>query len=102
MIFDTINNRLISANFALVSAAVETLSIRIDCVTGYSLSLASGADADLIIEAKQSAALTYTNIELTPIDLGTWNGTRQTFIIRITAPTVTGISRKNLNFKVSR
>lgn len=104
MIYSTANNRLISANFALRSAAVELLTIKIDCLTGYSLSLVSGADADLTIEAKNSgvAAAVYTNIGTTPIDLSVWNGTRQTFIVRLTPQTAAAASRKIVSFRVGR
>lgn len=102
MIYTTDDNRLFSANFALVSGVVDFLTIKIDCVTGYSLSVAEGAGVDWIIEAKQSAAVAYTNIGTTPIDLGAWNGTRQTFIIRLTAQTTAAAERKLISFRVGR
>ncbi len=102
MIYSTADNRLFSANFALALGVPDFLTIKVDCLTGYSLSLAEGADADLTVEAKQESAAAYTSIGTTPIDLSEWNGTRQSFIIRLTAQTAAAEERKLLSFRVGR
>jgi hypothetical protein len=50
--------------------------------------LRSETVSDLTVEARLSGTSTWINIETTPIDLTTWNGSRQNFEIRLTADNV--------------
>jgi hypothetical protein len=61
-------------------------SILVQCFTGTQLS--GNVVADFVVEARHGAGGGWTNIETTPIALDTWNGTTQTFQVRITAPSV--------------
>lgn len=85
MIYDTSNNPLYSTSLTIKGdAGVATASVRVDCATGRRL---TGSTVDLLtVEAKHSASAIWTDIEAGAIDLGTWNGTRQTFQIRLTGP----------------
>ncbi len=102
MIYSTEDNRLFSSNFALEMGKVDFLTIKIDCESGYTFSLSEGADADLAVEAKQEGAMEYTNIGIMPIDLSQWDGTRQTFVVRLTTQEVVLTERKKISFRVGR
>ena len=78
--YDTDGNRVEAGNISLDPSDTKTATVQIGCNTGYYLS--GHAVADVIVEAKHSAAGGWTNIETTPIDLGTWNRSIETFQIR--------------------
>ncbi len=99
MIYDTSNNRILAANVSVESAGVVLASIKVACNTGYQL--AGVPVADVVCEAKHSAGA-YSNIETTPIDLGTWNGTTQTFNLRFTAASTSINLRRSLPLVVRR
>jgi hypothetical protein len=100
MIYDTDGNGLLSANFAIRSGEVVTGSFQVDCASGWQIS--GEAVADVTVELKHSAAGGYTNIETTPIALGTWDGTVQTFNFRMTAGTITSATTRAFKFTVAR
>lgn len=97
---DTNNDGLLSVNFAMRSAEVVTASVLIDCVTGFSLF--GQSVSDIAVEARQGVSGAFTNIETTPIDLGTWNGTRQLFHVRLTAGSIVAYTRRTFTLTVRR
>src|SRR6478672_3851398 len=99
-IYDTDDNVIYSSEFALRSGEQATATIHIDCVSGFQLS--GEAVADVTVEARHGSAGGYTDIETTPIDLGTWDGTSQTFEIRFTAGTITTPLTRAFQLRVSR
>lgn len=78
--YDTNGKKIPGAAISLSPSDTKTASVQIGCNTGYYLS--GHAVADVIVEAKHSAAGGWTNIETTPIDLSTWNRSIETFQIR--------------------
>ena len=64
------------------SSATVTQEIEIDCVDGHTFSLETGAVAGCVVEFKQDAEVSYTDIEATPYDLSPFAGTTETFQIR--------------------
>jgi hypothetical protein len=99
-IYDLDDEVIYSSAFALRSGETATATIQIDCVTGWRLS--GEVVAGVTIEARHGSAGGWTDIETTPIDLSTWNGSRETFEIRFTAGTITSFSRKSFTLTVSR
>lgn len=87
MIYDLDNNPIFSAALSVPSADSIVLQIRIDCMTGYEFY--ADTVANLAAEGQKEGDVSWTNIETTPIDLSPWNGTRQTFNVRLTAAAVT-------------
>jgi hypothetical protein len=99
MIFDTDDNRILSANVSVEQGEEVTGSFKVECNTGYQLS--GVAVTDCTCEVKHSAGA-YVNIETTPIDLGTWDGTTQTFNFRFTADASAINKRRYLPVTVER
>lgn len=100
MIFDTADNPISSFSMSIESAAVQTLTLRIECRTSYFLSCETVAD--LAVEGRKAGDVTWINLETTPIDLSAYNGTRQNFEIRLTAASVAAIQRRDFSIRVSR
>ncbi len=98
MIYDNSGEPILSAAFSMSSSEVKTATIQIDCVAGQYLR--GESVAGLTVEAKHNAAGGWTNIETTPISLGTWDGNKETFQVRFTAPSVTEYSRKSFTLTV--
>ena len=98
MIYDTAGNEILSAAFSMSSADVKTATIQIDCTAGQYLR--GEAVSGLTVEAKQEDAVSWTNIETTPIDLATWDGTTETFLVRFTAPSIAEYTRKTFRLSV--
>lgn len=92
MIYDTDDNRLLSSAVDIEQGQVVEGSFRVACETGWVI--AGSPVSDVICEVKHSAGA-YVDIETTTIDLGTWNGTTQTFNYRLTAA-ASGIYRERL------
>lgn len=86
MIYDTDDNRILSTAFSVRSGDTETVTIKIDCLTGYQLS--GQAVADAVVEARHDGD-SFVNIETTPISLTPWDGDREIFEVRVTAGTIT-------------
>jgi hypothetical protein len=100
MIYDTDDNPISSYSMSVSSGAAPVLQIRADCKTGYSLSCETVAD--LAVEARKLGDTVWINIETTPISLAAYDGTRQTFEIRMTAAVVTAIQTRNFKIRVAR
>ena len=69
------------------SAVVKEVDIR--CLDGYELSCDSVSN--LTVEAKHDADVGYTNIETTPIDVSAFAGSDETFQLRFTPTSTTGV-----------
>jgi|GEM_PF-4573093 len=98
MIYDLNGNPISSFTTAIDSGAVQVYTIRIDCRTGYSLF--ADAVASLTVEAKRTADADYTDIEASPIDLSAWDGTTQEFQVRLTAASVSAVTRRAFSLRV--
>lgn len=92
MIYDTSGDPLLSASLGLTSSESRTVEFKLDCKSGFELSC--GSVSGLVVEARRGTSGGWTDIETTPIDLGTWDGTVQTFQVRVTAPSVASRDRK--------
>lgn len=87
MIHDMNGVRILEARFEVASDDAETGSVLIECHAGMFL---SGETVEgLTVEARAAGEPSWTDIETTPIDLSTWDGTMQEFEVRVTAPAVT-------------
>jgi hypothetical protein len=86
MIRDT-NGPLDTITLALESGQNRVYTITIDCFTGHELS--GEVVGDIAVEARHGIVGAYTDIETTPIDLSPYNGSTETFQIRVTAGTIT-------------
>lgn len=95
MIFDLNNNRIFSGGIALESEEAKILSVRLDCRTGYVLS----AESPMTVEARLAGDTPWVDIKTSPISLTTWNGTRQTFEIRVTAGSTTTRERHEVRIR---
>lgn len=71
------------------SGSAVVVNVQIDCHDGYELSCDSVSN--LTVEAKHSGDVGYTNIETTPIDLSSYAGSRETFNLRFTPSSTTGV-----------
>jgi len=91
MIYDLSDNPITSFRFALVSAGVATLSVKIDCKTDYRLTC--DVTANITVEGRKSGDVSWVNLESSFIDLSPYNGTRQTFEIRLTGASVLARTR---------
>lgn len=100
MIYDTEDNPISSYTMSVYSGAAPVLQVRADCRAGYELSCETVAD--LAVEARKLGDTDWINIETTPIDLAEYEGTRQTFEIRLTAGVVSAILTKNFKIRVAR
>jgi len=101
MIYDLDNNVILSSpNIALHSGESTICSVLIDCETGFSLF--GQAVADMSVEARHGVSGSWTNLETTPIDLGTWNGSREVFQIQLTAGAISTFERQAFPVKVRR
>lgn len=98
-IFDLDDNPISSFAMAIDSAGVATLQIRVECRTGYKLRCETVAD--LAVEAKRHVDSSYINLETTPIDLSAYDGSRQNFDVRLTASTVSVLTRENFKITVA-
>lgn len=85
---DDIQEDTLAANLTASGSAVVQ-NVKIDCFDGHELSCDSVAN--LTVEAKHSGDVGYTNIETTPIDLSSYDGTQQTFNLRFTPTSTTGV-----------
>jgi hypothetical protein len=99
MIYDTDGNRILSTALDVRSGEDEIITLKIDCLTGWQLS--GEAVADVAVEARHQGDA-YVNIETTPISLTPWNGTLQTFEIRLTAGTITTALTRSFTLSVGR
>ena len=100
MIYNTAGVQILSSTFAVRNLTDESLTIRIDCETGYSLS--SQATADAAVEVRRVGDVPWVNLETTPISLTPWDGTQQDFEIRVTAGTITSFMRRYIPIRVSK
>ena len=99
MIYDLDDRRILSATVAVEQGQVITGSFKVDCNTGYELR--GSAVADCVCEVKHSAGA-YVAIETTPIDLGAWDGSIETFTFRITAASSATDKLRHLPLEVGK
>jgi hypothetical protein len=99
MFYDTDDNRILSASVAVEEGEIVTGSFKVECNTGYQLS--GAAVADVLCEVKHSAGA-YVAIETTPIDLGAWDGSTETFNFRFTAAASAINKRRTLPLTIRR
>lgn len=98
MIFDTEGLPVFSAAVGLGPNGQKTTTVDVECKTGYSLK--GTAVSGVTVEAKQEDAVSWTNIETTPIDLTPWVGTTERFLIRFTAGAVSSFDRVTFTLTV--
>ena len=98
MIFDTDGLPAFSTTVGLGPNDQKTATIDIECKTGFSLK--GTAVSGVTVEAKQEDAVSWTNIETTPIDLTTWAGTTERFLVRFTTASVTSFDRVTFTLTV--
>lgn len=101
MIVDTNNNSIDTLNIALNSGVNKVYTFQIDCFTGHfayngfkdsdGIYQTAPAIPDVTIELRHGTTGAYSDIENTPFDLSAWNGSRETFQLRITAGTITAL-----------
>lgn len=92
--FDSDNVFLNQYTGSIQAGATQTCLIRIDCLTGKTLM--ASVVSDLAVTARlYGSADAFTDLESTGLDLSPYNGTRQTFEVRIVAASV---SRRTKNF----
>lgn len=100
MIFDTADNPISSFSMLINTLSVQTLTIRVECRTGYFLRCETVAN--IAVEARKVGDVPWINLETTPIDLSPFNATKQNFEIRLTAASVTTITRENFKLTVAK
>jgi hypothetical protein len=100
MIYSTDSIEILSANVSLASEQVTQFTIIVDCKTGEYLY--STALANIAVEARLVGEVSWTNLETTPIDLTSYNGTPQRFEIRLTADSVSSNTRVLVPISVGR
>ncbi|MBX3266431.1 MAG: hypothetical protein KF831_06960 [Acidobacteria bacterium] len=93
MIYDLDGNLLENGYLSLVSEEQKTLSLRIQCRSGYGLR--ASVPAGLTVEAKKPADVSWANIGTSPIDLTPDANTVQTYQIRFTAAATADRVRRN-------
>lgn len=98
MIYDTSGTPVYSAAIALESNEEKTAEVDIDCLAGYSLSGTSVSG--ITVTAKHQDAVSWTNIETTPISLATWAGETERFLIKFSASTVSSPERLSFTLTV--
>lgn len=98
MIYDTDGLPLYSASVSLGPNETKTAEIDIACKTGYALK--GEPISGVTVEAKHEDAVSWTNIETTPIALDSWAGTTERFKIRFTTGTVSAFDRVSLSLSV--
>jgi hypothetical protein len=98
MIYDLNDNPLSSGELTVESGEVKTLTVKIDCEPNQFLR--AETVFDLAVEGKQQSESSYTDLEAAGLNLTTWQGARETFLIRLTAGTVTEITEHAFALKV--
>ena len=99
-IYDTDGHVIYSSALSLFSGNEATVTVQIDCVTGYSLY--GEAVADIAVEARHGTSGGWTNIETTPLDLSAFDGSRETYQVRLTAATITAFTSRAFTLTVRR
>lgn len=100
MIYDTGGLVIYSAAYSVASADSEIQTIQIDCEDGYELR--GEPVATLALEARHGTSGPWISIENDSIDLSPWDGSRETFQIRLTAQTVFELTRRVFRLTVKR
>jgi len=101
LIYDTDDNRILTAGFSVRSGEVKTVTIHIDCNTGYYLRCSDVDDLKMTVEARHDGDA-FVDIETTPISLTPWNGSREIFEIRVTAGVITTPTVRGFSLSVGR
>ncbi len=76
------------------SAQQLTYQLPIYCVVGYGLAIDPTTVPHLTIEARHGTSGAWTNLSVSELDLSAWDGTSQDFQVRVTAGTVTVLTRE--------
>lgn len=97
MIYDLSNQRIFSGKIVTMSEGVKILRIRVDCQAGYGLSAAAPG---VEVLARKTGETIWTDIEVSPLFLTSWDGTRQEFEVQVTAPTVTAREQHSIDIRV--
>lgn len=100
MFYDLNNNPLVSSQIDLAPGEQTLFYLRVDCVTGKHLRVEFQDMAQSLIEA-QITGVDWTDLSGAGIALDTWNGTRQTFAVRITADDVDGFALDSVIWKTA-
>lgn len=98
MIYDTDDNPIAGFNFPMTSGEVVVFQIRADCQVG--LKLFSDVVGDLTVQGRPAGVGSYVDLEASNIPLAPYAGTRHNFDIKITAGTVTTLTRRGFSIKV--
>lgn len=98
MIYDLNDEPVYSASLALQSNDSQTAEIKVDCATGRYLRGTSATG--VTVEAKHELAAGWTNIETTPIDLGSWDGSTEKFLVKFSTSTVSAYGRVQFTLSV--
>lgn len=99
MFYDKDDNPINNFSFSVNSADEQIMTLQIDCASGKSLR--SQTVSDLAVSARHGTSGSWTDLETTGLDLGAWNGSRETFQIRFVAAPVSSVNTKNFSLYVS-
>jgi hypothetical protein len=98
VIYDTEDNPLSSGDLSLGSEESRQITIKIDCGPG--LILRAEAAADLSIQGRQADEVSSSDLVAGGLDLTSWQGSREIFIIDITAGEVLTIQERSFALTV--
>lgn len=96
----TTDTNISSYQISIPSNTSVILTRNIRCESGYQLT--SETVSDLTVEARHGSSGSWTNLESSALDLSTWNGSTESFQIRLTAATVASRTLKNFNLIIAR
>lgn len=87
--YDLNDNPIAAGQIAVTGFGYGAFSVRVDCRTGFVLRAGGG---DMLVEARRldvgDGDVEWTNLITGAIDLGAWNGSRETFEVRISGTPV--------------
>ena len=98
MFYDLADNPIASYSGSIEAEAVQTYNLKADCRADRFL--ACGPVADLVVDARVSGDVDWIDLETTRIDLTPYDGQRKQFEIRVTAGSVSAITRRNIPLRI--
>ena len=98
MFYDLDDNPIASFTGSIDEGEALTYELKIDCRV--SRFLAGDVVADLALEGRAFGEVSWVNLETTRIDLTPYANTRQRFQIRVTAASITVITRRNFQLRI--
>lgn len=98
--YDLNESPLANGSVSVFSGGQTALSLRADCRAGYFLRVKTSAGG-VTVEGRHSGDTVWTNLETGEIDLSEWNGTRQTFEIRLSGAEVSARALRTLVLEVN-